>query len=284
MNALHALCLVSLFVVGASAPPESESTSSVAFPAVTRPRHDIEMAFAMAGRIKEVPVQLGDRVAIGELLVELEHGEIDAQIAMSELRASNTADIEAAADALASAQDTMERTKAALAEGGANAREVLDARTRESRARSDYADAKRKVEEAKLEAQQLRARLARTKLIAPFAGVIETLTVEESGAIDDTEPALRLVDTTNLKIDVSLPADRTLGLAVGSTLEVRYRGGMNAGLRRATITSLAEVADAASRTRSVRLEMPNDAGLPAGLPVEVLLPTRGGQSASAPTP
>jgi hypothetical protein len=44
------------------------------------------------------------------------------------------------------------------------------------------------------------------------------------------------------------------------------------GERVATVASLAFVADAASRTRIVRLTMPNDAGLPAGLPVEVLVP------------
>ena len=49
----------------------------------------------------------------------------------------------------------------------------------------------------------------------------------------------------------------------------------------ATVQSMAQVADPASRTRIVRLEMANERRLPAGLPVEVMVPAPAGTAEGA---
>ncbi|MFO0827149.1 MAG: efflux RND transporter periplasmic adaptor subunit [Phycisphaerales bacterium] len=283
MSISHTIAIASMLLMAAAPGAQSVDTANPnSFPAVTRPVHDLDLAFPMAGRVKEVPVKPGDRVSAGDLLVRLDDDELEVLVALSGLRAESTAAIDSARVAHDAAEDLLARTQAAFKADGANTKDVSDARTRAAAAQAALAEAELKSNEAKLEMKQFQTRLDRMRLNAPFNGVVELVHVEAGGAIDELAPAVRLVDSSRLKIDVAVPAGRTLDLRVGQTMSVRYRSAAGkSATAEATITSLAEVADAASRTRTVRLEMANDAGLPAGLPVDVLVPAPREQTADA---
>lgn len=274
MSILHTILLANV-VLAAGGPQaaDSEIAAARAYPAVTKPVQDLELAFPMPGRIERLDVAQGDAVAKGQVLAELENDDIDAQIALAELRAANAASVEAAQAGLESAKDMLARVERAFADHGANEKELLDARTRVVTAQADLVEAQQRIEEAKLEARQHRARLDRSRLTAPFAGVVECVKVERGGSIDELAAVVRVVDTSRLRIDVPLPIDVAESIVLKATLGVRARDSA-AGTTPmpATVVWRAEVADPASRTRVVRLEMENADGRPAGVPVEVLVP------------
>jgi RND family efflux transporter MFP subunit len=266
---------------GAAGSLADQTAPAKPLPAVTRPLHDLELAFATAGRIEAVPVRLGDRVAAGALLVQLDDDELTSQVELLALRANDDSAITAAKAGFEAADDLFRRTRSAFEGQSANVKELTDAQLRATKAKADLLDSQREFAEAKLQLAQFRVRLDRMRLVAPFAGRIEAVAVEPGGAIDELAPAIRLVDTSAVKIDLSVPTDQTFALRVGQTMTVRYRG-IDRAPGTATIVSLADVADAASKTRVIRLEMPNPEGLPAGLPVEVTLPPAvGGSLATA---
>jgi multidrug efflux pump subunit AcrA (membrane-fusion protein) len=85
---------------------------------------------------------------------------------------------------------------------------------------------------------------------------------------------MRLVDDSAFRVDVAVPTELTLDLVPGRTLTVAHRGRAAIGApTEATIRSIASVADAGSSTRLVRLELANPTRLPAGLTIDVLVPT-----------
>jgi RND family efflux transporter MFP subunit len=261
-------CATAILIVAVT-PAEAAFESC---PAVTAPARDLQLAFGVSGRVKRVHVLRGERVDAGELLAQLDDEDLAANVALLEIRAAGAFEIDAAQAAWRSASDTLARVKRAFEEEAAKERELRDAIARAEQTRAELGLAQQRQREAKLELAAAKARHEKTLMRATFAGVVEEVRIEAGGAVDELASVLRLVDESAFRIDVAVPTELTLGLRVGQTLPVRFRTAVPGGDHLASIASLAFVADAASRTRVVRLEMPNPAKLPAGLPVDVLVP------------
>lgn len=249
---------------------------TVACPAVTRPVRDLELAFGVSGRLKSVQVKRGDRVASGQVLAQLDGEDLAATVRLLDVRARGDHEIEAAEAAWNLANDTFGRIRKAFEEQAAKQREVDDAWARARQTFAEFELARQRKIEAGIELDAAKARYEKTRMTATFAGVVEEVRIEAGGAVDELAPVMRLVDDSAFRIDVAVPVELTLSLSVGQSLGVRYRG-LSAPLvagevQYATIMSLAHVADAASRTRVVRLELPNGKRMPSGVPVEVLVP------------
>jgi RND family efflux transporter MFP subunit len=271
MNAIAAAIILS--ITGA---PSIESATprdaTQPCPAITMPVRDLQLAFGVSGRVKKVHVERGERVTAGQLLAQLDDEDLAANVSLLAVRAAGTHEIEAADAAFRNASDTLQRVRAAFEAQAAKERELLDAMARADQARADLELARQRKKEASFELAAAKARHEKTLMKATFAGVVEEIRIEAGGAVDELASVVRLVDEQAFKIDVAVPTELTLTLRVGQTLPLRFRSEVPEGSYVATIASLAHVADAASRTRIVRLEMPNTSQLPAGLPVDVLVP------------
>ncbi len=256
-----------------------DGATMLAFPAVTRPKRDLELAFGVSGRLQAMHVRRGERVIAGQLLAQLDGDDLAATVRLLELRAKSDHEVSAALADAEFAEQTHQRVRAAYEQDAAKEREVDDAWARLRTARAELELAKQRRAEAAIELDAARARHAKTRMCATFAGIVEDVRLEAGGAVDELAPVLRLVDDSAFRVDVAVPIELTMGLSIGQELLVRGRASSADGaisvIREsmfAKIVSLAIVADAASRTRIVRLEMPNPAKLPAGLPVDVLVP------------
>lgn len=270
MNTLAATLLMAMVHAGdVPAPPDA---GLLACPAMTVPAHDLQLAFGVSGRLKKVVVERGRRVAAGELLAQLDDEDLAANVALLEVRAAGTHEIESAEAAFRAANDTLQRVREAFAQEAAKQREVDDATARADQTFADLELARQRHREAQLELAAAKARHQKTVMTATFAGVVEDVRIEAGCAVDELASVIRLVDDAAFRIDVAVPTELTLPLRVGQTLSVRFRGPLAGPAADATVQSMAQVADPASRTRIVRLEMANERRLPAGLPVEVMVP------------
>lgn len=167
---------------------------------------------SIGGQISSLPVKEGDIVEQGQLLMALWNKDIAAQhvLAESEFDAAK-ANVNQVCVRAEVAQREAERQKK-LREKNLSSEEVVDRAIGESRAQKaacDAAKATADVSEAKLDV--IRAELERTRLTAPFAGVV----AEVNGEIGEfvtpspigipTPPAVDLMDTSCLY--VSAPID-----------------------------------------------------------------------------
>ncbi|HEY0878548.1 MAG TPA: efflux RND transporter periplasmic adaptor subunit, partial [Zeimonas sp.] len=187
----------------------------------------------VAGRIQSIHFDGGAQVRKGDLLVAL-----DASIARAEVQ----------------------QTRAELGLARANYQRSADLAKQKfvsDRAR-DEAAASLHVLEAKLELAQ--ARLAKTSIRAPFAGVLGLRNVSPGDYVREGDDLVTLEDVSRMKVDLRLP-ERYLGqLRRGQRLDVEFDA--YPGRRfPATLEAIDVQVDANGRAVIARGHMPNPDGL-----------------------
>ena len=112
------------------------------------------------------------------------------------------------------------------------------------------------------------------KIKSPFSGLVEEVLMHEGeSSTDAMSKVIRLVKIDPLWVDVPMPLAQTRKMQIGAEVEVQF----GATTVKGKVIFMAAVADGASATRLVRVEVPNPTGRPAGEHVEVKVP----QSVSA---
>lgn len=255
--------------------------------AVTTARHDLRLAFTVPGRVQSVTVKPGDRVEKGQPLIVLDDRAGEAQIAIYQDRADSTLSVDARQAALEQAQleergmlDAYREDAAGKLELDRKKLEVKIAQLELQKAKDERVQARRQLDAAKVAHESY-------TLDAPIAGVIEEVVVNVGETVEPLKPVLRLVVTNPLWIDAYAPLEQTLPLAVGgpawgiNTTDVP--AAHNAGKKaifEGKIVHIAQVADARSGTRLVRVEVSNTSSVPAGGHVTVYFSRQAAEEAA----
>lgn len=237
--------------------------------AFTSARHDLDLGFTIGGKVIKVYVQPGERVEEGQVLLELLDEEGNALVKLYRLRATSDLKVKSAEEELKLARIEEEAIRKAYEKDAAKPIELDRAQIRTALADLAVALAKQEVEEAMFQLRQTMARHDQYVLRAPMAGVVDALEIAEGETVEPLKPVLRLVVTDPLQVDAAVPTDQTLNLKAGGPAWVQCSlPGFGKAIQ-GRIVHLAFVADAASNTRLVRIEVPNPDRLPAGSHVTV---------------
>ena len=238
--------------------------------AFTAPRHDLNLAFTVPGMVATVSVKPGDHVKKGQILIELEDKEGQAQIDILELQNKSNVAVDSAEAALRMSRWELGKVQGLLERDAVSHLEVERAQIQEKISYLQLEQAK--LEKAQLVHQLARARAthARYTLTAPLDGIVEQVVVSAGETVEQLKPVLRLVVIDPLWIDAQMPIEATLKLRVGAPVWLQlelpdYVDTPVAG----RIIHLGQVADNASGRRLVRVEMPNGDSLPAGVELKV---------------
>lgn len=239
--------------------------------AVTRPSRDSTMRFTIPIEIREILVAGGETVSAGELLIRGRDGEILAALAAQRIRADNEGDLQAAASALELSRLRFEKGEQAMRANSLNPNEFDELRLALESAKGQHLSAQARLAQERAQVVTLERQAERYRLEAPFEGQVESVLVELGQGVSDNEPVIRIVQTDPLWIDVYPPTPDTLrlGLREGSTAEAMLDLPGEEALARGKVLYVSPVADAASGTRRVRVEIPNPARWPAGTKVQV---------------
>jgi len=251
-------CLCALLLAG-------PAVAGAEVEAITEPRHDLSLGFTVPGQVGRVLVEPGEVVAEGDVLIELIDREEAAVKKLWKLRAEASVPLESAKAQHELAELEARRLKDLLERNAAAPFEYERARISAQVARLRVEEAAMEQKEAAIQLEQAEARHARFRLRAPTDGVVEELIVDEGETVEQLNPVLRLVTITPLRINADVETARTLDLAVGDPAWVTFQmPGHEDRPVEGEIVHLASVADAASGTRLVRVEVPNEQDLPAG--------------------
>jgi multidrug efflux pump subunit AcrA (membrane-fusion protein) len=126
-----------------------------------------------------------------------------------------------------------------------------------------------RIEQLKLNRDELLAMRERMRLYAPCDGYVEEVFVELGMAVDKNIPALQLVSIDPLQVDITLPVEQAALIRENDRATVIMPDGEE---RPASVKQVAKIAVLSNRTLKVRIEVPNPAGTPAGLMVTVRFP------------
>lgn len=158
-----------------------------------RAQNRAELAAGASGAVTTVRVREGDRVAAGDLLLE-----VDPALALARV------EVAAAAEALAAEQLEQARRDVQRVERiGAG----LLAEAEIERARSLVKTQAAQLEMRRASAAEARAEYARHRIKAPFAGVVAGRRVDPGAWVSPGQPVLELVSLGDVEVLVSASAD-----------------------------------------------------------------------------
>lgn len=199
-----------------------------------------------SGRIEEIAAAEGEAVAEGQLIARIAADDRPQRLARAEAM--------------------VERFRIAFDASQTLAQSGWRAETANAEAHADLQDARAQLAAIRLD-------IARTRITAPFAGVLEAIDVEIGDAVSaggDDATIGRLFDLDPIVVAAAVSERQVGRLAVGGPGEVRLVTGERLEGR---IRFVGRVAEPATRTFPIEIELPNEGhAIPAGMTAEVTLP------------
>jgi RND family efflux transporter MFP subunit len=218
-----------------------------------RPRLHAAIEAKVNGRIEKMSVVPGQTVKSGEALAQLESREIQARLDQ----------------ALAVRQQ---------AEGDLKRFTALLAQQAVTQAEFDGVQARQRVAHAGVvEAETL---LTHTRIVAPFDGVITRKLADVGDLATPGRALLEIEDPTSLRVEAGVPDAIIDRVRSGAKLAVRSSSGDKS--TEAVVSEISPVADAATRTFLVKLDLPPDSGWRAGQFARMFIPVGETQTLRAP--
>ena len=168
---------------------------------------DGAVASRVAGNVQQVHVLAGSRVAQGDLLVELDRELLAILVAQSEAQmAEARAFIDTAIVRQDAARNTFERVEALRGSTSFSAGRFDDANSAMLEARSQLAEAQAREKSAASRLAESRYQLDRSRITAPFSGVVVEVNTIPGAFIQAGTPVVRLLDTDAFEVQASVPS------------------------------------------------------------------------------
>ena len=245
--------------------------------AITRPSSDKTLSFIRPGLVKNVLVKEGDMVKADQVLVRMDDSVEQAELAHLKAQSEDKVRIQAAKANLDQKKVDLEKTKWAAERNVATDLQVRHATLDVTIA--DLSLALRTFESAQdtRKYNEAKVRLSRMQLSTPVAGKVEKIHIEAGESVNAVQEVIRVVNIDSLKIDVPVPLEQARRLRVGQLTRIIFPGSHESLARTAEgkVGYIASIADAASNTLMVCVEVDNPTGRPAGEHIQVrFLPSR----------
>jgi RND family efflux transporter MFP subunit len=206
-------------------------------------------------RIEALVVVPGQMVKAGELIAQLDSREIQAKLDQAlALREQSTRDL-------------------------ARSRELFDKKIT-TQADFDAVQARARVAEGA--AREMETMLGYTKIVAPFDGIVTRKLTDVGDLAAPGKPIIEMEDPRALRFEADVPEALIGYVKIGAKLLVQVAEG--AGPIEGTVVEIAPVADAASRTFLVKLDLPAAEGTRSGQFGRVWVQTGETKSIRVPAP
>lgn len=260
---------------------------------IVQPRAAALVTSRLMAPVREVRVAPGDRVRQGQVLVTLDDRDLQARVqqaasgatAAHEGRTAVDAERRAAAASLDLATASHGRIAALAARRSATAQELDEATAtlRVAEARLAAIDARaREVDAVATSAAAGRAAAAVTagfaRVTAPFAGVVTEKLIEIGDMAMPGTPLVRLEGGGGYTLDVRFDAALIDGVEVGDRIDVEVDGARPLPLA-GRVGEVARAALADARAFEVRIDLPADPALRAGMSGRARIPAADGGEA-----
>ena len=217
----------------------------------------------VAGRVLRVAVDVGDTVAPGQLLAEMDPVDLDQRLAaldasLARARSAQTAAQAQVLDATARQQlsaGNLRRNEdlarqAFISPGALEGRqqELASANAALQTAQANAAGTGQDLQRLAAERAALSQQRGNVRLLAPAAGVVTTREAEPGTTVVAGQAVLRLVDPASLWVKTRIDQGRAAGLAVGQPAQVVLRS-QPGQVHAATVARLELLADAVTEER-----------------------------------
>lgn len=228
---------------------------------------EMQLGVEISGqRVTALPVDVGQWVKKGQVLLQLDHRTLDSELAQAD------ASLRQAQASQELARMNYQRSEKLAAQQLISASSLDELRAARVNAEAQTATAR-----AARDAAALRREFA--DLRAPADGLISKRLVQPGQVVSAGTELLRMIRDGRLEWRAELPEDQLADVAVGNTVELRYAGQAISGRLRAVTPGV----DAQTRTGTLYADLPTPGPLKPGIYVEGRIVTGDGQALTIPT-
>ncbi len=267
---LGVLCAAVRAAAGAEPPGDAPKLppDTIVVDGLTLPSKQVEQAFPVPGILTSRPVEVGQSVASGQLIAELNSDLEKVSVRASRLKARSPHEVRAAEVDETLKKEDLERKRELALRDSVSHWELRQAELafELAQARTQVVQLQQRVYEEELARDE--AMLAQRQARAPFAGWVWRTYKEVGEAVDARQPVVLLVALDPLWVEINVPAEHAGRIRAGQEVTISVAG----QVRGALVGSVEPVVDAGSATFRVRIDVPNsDHAMVAGVPATATL-------------
>ena len=257
-------------------------SSSLTLSGEFRPFQEVDVHAKIAGYIRKIYVDVGDRVKAGQTLAVLEVPELSAQLLGADAAVRRARDsIRRAQGDLTRAQSLHEAThldydrlkQASAARPGLIAQQELDdalAKDKEGEGQisadeAAFSEAQNQLDESLAQQKQFSAMSDYTRIVAPFTGVItkryvDTGALVQAGTNSNTQalPVVSVAETDSFRLTLPVPESAVPSVRLGSMVTVRVPS-LNRNFD-GKVSRFADDLSQETRTMHTEVDVPNQNG------------------------
>ncbi len=190
------------------------------------PFERVVLAARVAGYLKRIRVDLGDRVRAGAIVAEVDVPELEAEARMARAGLSRAKARLEQAEVVRSYKARIAARLHRLAwehRGNVTAEEVAQADERLAAAAAEVAVRRAEVEAARARLESIQARLGFSHLRAPFDGIVSRRLLHTGALVTPAAGIVELVRVDRLRLVIEAPQRVAPYLRIGDPLKVRFQ-------------------------------------------------------------
>jgi cobalt-zinc-cadmium efflux system membrane fusion protein len=212
------------------------------------PARTVAILTPLAGKVTEVLVQLGDKVAAGQALAVVASGDL----------AQAYADHDKAEDAYRLTRTTLDRTRALVEARGGAPKDLLQAESDNTQALAELTRATERLREIGAGAEVKGRRLL--TLRAPIAGTVTTLAAAPGAFVNDpTQVLMTVANLDKVWVTANAPESETAFVTPGMAVDLSFAAYPGRHVA-AQVASVGAVLEPDTRRAKVRIALANPEG------------------------
>lgn len=223
---------------------------------VITPYDEISIGTPVEGLIQTVPVDRGDWVTKGQVILTLESSFEAATVALAKAKAEAEAALKSSQLKMGFTSRKLERAQELFKTNSIAQHDVDEAQTEKALAESAYREASEHKRQAELELSRAATALNLRTIRSPISGVVMDRLLSPGEMARQQTPVMKLAQINPLRVEVFAPLSLLGKLKTGMKADVRPEG-KDQPVYQAKVMVVNKVVDSASGTVGVRLEMPN---------------------------
>lgn len=218
----------------------------------------VEVSSKVNGRLEDVTVRIGDRVAKGAVLARVEAREIQEQVnqAQASFEVARATVRQREAD-LKFAQTNLDRSRSLFERQLLPRQTMDDADARHQSAQAQLELAKAQFNQAQSRMDELKITLSATEIRSPVNGFVGKRLLDPGAFVSSNTTVVSMVQIDRVRLVANVVEKDLRRVRVGSTADVEvdaFPGEVFHG----RVARLAPVLDPATRTAQMEVEVPND--------------------------
>ncbi|MGO9308638.1 MAG: efflux RND transporter periplasmic adaptor subunit [Spirochaetia bacterium] len=253
---------------------------TVEFSGVLVPNHTVNIFAKLAGIATEVTEDVGDRVRSGQLLVQIDTKELNAQLAVAEAAAQGVRDqavqakngMETARLNLEMAQRSFDRTKTLLDTKVVTQSQLDDAQTKLDLAKTASDNADRQYQtvtgsslaQAEAQVNFIKVQISNSTITSPISGIVTNRNINPGEITSMNTPLLSIADVATLKLQGNVSQEDVVRIPVGGRVTVVVDA-LSTNTYPGQVEQVGPIAAATGQYFPVVVSLKNDGKLLAGM-------------------